>query len=481
MIRASWFGRLLLSAGLWVSACHGQEFWDTLSLKTGRAGGIHVNGISVYLGHSSFTGPNTLDQVVPANVKFGGDTSYGAQWSLGWVHSGARTSASVLYSGSYGGQARYTNLNAFGHYLVIEVDRHIGTRWSCSLSATGDYRTLNQYLFQPSPLSVVSQLPASPSDLGAAFSVGNFSSNGAAAVFSGTPSVGDGASLSRYLLLADRILTYQVRASASYSPTSRLSLTFSGVSAGGQHSFDDNAKIAVPRTIGVNAGLTLSYSLSPRTSIGMNVFENRTENQFQTAYSTTASGNLGRMMGQHWFLSINGGMTYNITGQQTFGAQTYTPPASKQVIGNGSLGYRVRAHTLLGSYSRSSLNTYGDAVGLYTLAAGAWQWARPGSAWRVYSSVSRYGIQNTGFSNLTGWRTNAGFSRILSRQFSANVEYAYMYSLGSYLNIPINRTIQSARVSIRWHPQGVPHAENPGVLGAPGMTQPGILQPGMMQ
>src|SRR5579863_10428117 len=198
MIRTRCFGRLILLAGLWASACHGQERWDALSLKTGRVG-IHLYGLSAYVGQSSVTGPVTLDQYqfLPGTVNLGGDTTYGVQWGLGWLHSGPKTSATIQYSGSYNGQVHYSNLDAFGHYLNLGVNRQIGTKWSLALSAVGDYRTLTEYLFEPTALGVVSQLPGTASDLAAAFSVGSFSNPATAAMFSGTSAIDAGSSPAR--------------------------------------------------------------------------------------------------------------------------------------------------------------------------------------------------------------------------------------------------------------------------------------------
>jgi hypothetical protein len=463
MTPARCFGRFLLLAGLWVSACHGQELWDTLSQKTGKAG-FHLYGVSAYVGTSSATGPVTVDQnqYLPVNTNLGGDTTYGVQLGLGWLHSSAKTTASIQYSGSYGGQVHYSNVDSFGHHLSFDLNRQFGTKWTVSLLATGDYRTLTQYLFEPTALGVVSQLPGTASDLAAAFSVGSFSNATSAAIFSGTSTIDSGSSPARTLLLADRILTYQVSASATYATTSRLTLHFSSVSAGGQQSFDNNSKIVLPRTLGLQAGLSFSYALTPRTNFGVEVSEFRTQNQFQDAYSTTGSVRLSRMMGMHWFFAVNGGMTYSAFGKQSYG----TPP-STQTIGGATLGYRFREHTLAGSYYRSAIDAYGGAVGVNTRASGTWQWSPPGSSWRVSSSITDNQIRNTGFISVTGWRASAGFSKTMSRQFSLSFDYGYAYSAGAYLNILTNRTFQSARVTIRWHPEGVPRSGYPDALRSP--------------
>lgn len=453
----------VVAIGAWASVCYGQDRWDMLTAKTTRLRGIRLYGVSVYSGYTSFTGPiDTLNQFVPNSVSIGSDTSYGAQWGLGWQHMGPKTTASFLYSGSYGGHRRYHNLNSLGYSLSTNVSRQFSSKWAVSLSAMADYRTLAQYLFQPTAQSVISQLPASASDLGAAFSVGSFSSNQAAASLSSSE-LDIASSPARELLLADRILSYQAQLSVSYAHSSRLRFHFSSASAGGQQSFDKTSTIVMPRTIGMSAGVSISYSLSPRTDVGVNVFEYRSKNQLQDAYSTNVNASLGRMMGEHWFLAINGGMSDIRMLNQ--GASSFP---SRQAIGNASLGYRARAHTFLGSYSRSSVDAYGIAVGVNTHARGAWSWHRPGSAWIVFASSGQHQIRNTGFTSLTGWRTNVGITRMLSRQCSITSEYAYLYTTGSYLTFATQRTVHSIRLSLRWHPQGTPRLEHVPAMGGAG-------------
>src|SRR5262249_21763058 len=187
--------------------------------------------------------------------------------------------------------------------------------------------------------------------------------------------------------------------------------------AGGQQSFDRQTT-SLPRSLGVRGGLSLSYSLSPRTNIGINIDESRTKNQFQRGDSTNASFFLGRKMGLRWFVTVNGGMAYNRASSQGYG----TPP-SRQAIGSGTIGYRAKAHTFIGSYMRSSSDAYGVAVGLNTSASGAWSWHRPGSGWTLHSSFGQHQIRNAGYTSFSGWRANTGFSPTLSDQFLPQCRY----------------------------------------------------------
>jgi hypothetical protein len=446
-MKQNWINVLAVLIG--VSACQGQDRWDLLSAKTAR-GGIHLYGVSVYSAYSTFSGPIYNEGVAPLGLNVGSDKSYGAQWSLGWNHLRGKTTASISYGGNYGGQLRYSNLNAFGHFLTMSASRTFRTKWSLNASGMADYRTFAQYIFSPTSLSTISQLPGNAPDLAAAFSVGNFNDPQTAQLFSSAPELVSASPL-RNLLLADRVLTYGFQASANYAYSSRLNFSFSSISAGGERAIENIPTATVPRTLGVTAGVTFStsYSLSPRTQIGLGVGETYTTNQFQGSYATNGSLSIGRMMGEHWFMSLHGGMNYNRLTKDSYGQG-----ASRNVIGGGAIGYRLFEHTFIGSYNRASAQMYAIATGLSATAMGAWSWHRPGSGWFVHATGGQYQVRNAGFTSFTGWRANVGFSRALSRQFSMNFEYAFLSSTGNYLNLRSDRTVHSLRVSLRWTPQG---------------------------
>jgi hypothetical protein len=434
-----------------ITACHGQERWDDVNFRSASIGGIHLYGVSVYTSYLSNATPASLllTQPVASANRLQSDAGYGVQWTLGWQRQRDNSTLSVRYLGSYGGQFKYTDLNAFGHSVNITANRKVGTKWNVGLTASADYRTFAQFLFQPTSLSLLAQTPADFNDLAAAFSLGQFSSSQAASILTGTPLLG---SPERSLLTSDRVLSYYGTVMATYQHSSRLSFTFAGIGAGGQNTLGDTQTYVVPRTLGANAGLSLAYSLSPRTEVGLGVNETRTANQFQSSYSTNATGSFGRKMGLHWFIRANGGMAYTTMLQQAFGPT----PRSQQVIGGGSLGYRAFAHTLIASYNRAASDTYGIATGVVTGTTVAWSWRRPGSSWLFFATGGRQEIRNAGYTSLSGWQATGGLSRRLSSALSWRTEYTYFASTGNYLGIATNQAIHSVRVSLAWGPEMIP-------------------------
>jgi hypothetical protein len=444
-------GSILMIVGLFVPVCSGQTLLDDVNFRTGQFGGLHLIGVSVFTGYSTSAYPQGGFALnTPGVGALGGDMSYGASASLGWQHSSPNSSASVLYGGTYSGMARYSNLNAFNQSLSLSATRTLGQKWTFSVTASGLDSTVAQYLFQPSSLSVITQLPATFDDLAAAFAAGQYSNAQAASILTGAPVM---QAAGRSLLLGNRILTYSANASLGYAVSSRMRLHFSSFTAAGQSRLGSSdsvtpASYIMPRSLGANAGAGFSYSLSPRTEIGANIDANRTVNHFQAAYGSTAGASLGRKMGMHWFLNVHGGVSYNVVTQQTFGT-----PKTRQMVGGGSLGFRPGMHTLVASYDRSGSDSFGFAVGTVTTTSAAWSWHPAGSRWAISASFGEQQTRNTGFSSLSAWQAGGGITTGLNTHMTLSAQYVYMSNTGTYLGTFNNLAVQSVRLSLGWAPQ----------------------------
>jgi hypothetical protein len=447
-------GWILIPVSILIPVCHAQGLLDEVNFKSAQIGGIRLYGVSVFGGYSTSAIPQGgIGQLGNTGLGLlGPDVNYGATASLGWQRHRERTNLSILYSGTYTGMVRYSDANGFSHSLSLGASRMLTGKWTLSLSASGQDSTQAQYLFQPSNLSILSQLPASIDDLAAALSLGQFSSAQAASMLTGAPALESPAT---NLLLGNRVLSYSGQASLNYAYSSRLSFHLSSFTAAGQNRSGGQDGIAqqnyvMPRTIGVNAGMGLSYALSPRTQLGFSIEESRQINHYQSAYTTTALASLGRKMGRRWFLNMHAGGALIQTTQQLNGS-----PQSHQVVGGGSVGWQTYAHTFVSSYDRSASNSYGFAAGTNVSFTGAWNWHPRGSSWSVFASVVEQQMRNNGFSNVSGWQCGAGISERLTSHATLSVQYAYVNSTGDYLGNTANYSVQSVRVSLGWTPQTV--------------------------
>jgi hypothetical protein len=442
-------------AGLFVPSGRGQELLDEINFRVGELGGLHLVGLSAFGGYSTSAYPQAGINLSAASGlgNLGGDASYGATASLGWQLNRAQTNISVLYSGTYEGMVHYSNLNAYNQSLSISAVSMLTPKWTFNLSATGSDNSLAQYLFQPSAVSVLTQVPSSFDDLAAAVAVGQFSNTQVASLLTGAPLM---QLPGRSLLAGSRILSYSAQASLGYALSSRWRLHFAAFTAAGQNRLDgqqDNvapANYVMPRSLGLNAGIGFSYSLSPRTDVGAQVDGNRTVNHYQSAYVSSATGSLGRKMGMRWFLRVQGGGAYTLVTQNTIGA-----PKASQIVGGGSLGFRTHTQTLVASYDRAASDTFGFAVGTITSMSGAWSWRRMGSKWGLSASFAQQQTRNAGFASLSGWQASGGISTALSSHTSLSAQYVYLRDAGDYAGVFNNFSVQSVRLSLGWAPQPV--------------------------
>jgi hypothetical protein len=428
---------------------YGQSAADQASFRDMSLGGIHLYQVSVFSGYSTSAYPVGLASSPVGVGQLGGDTTFGGSASLGWQYHRQRWNFSMMYSGTYGGMVRYSDANAFSQSLSLSASRMLSPKWTLTFSGAGSDNTTAEFLYQPSTIGVVSQVPATMDDLAAAFSVGQFSSSQTASTLTGAPLL---ESPARSLLLGDRVLSYSGQMGLSYTHSSRLRFHLASFTASGQNRLGSGSvpeqNYVVPRTMGVNAGMGMDYMLSPRTQVGLDVSGSRIDNSYQGAYVTTASASIGRKMGIHWFLAAHAGGSINQVISQTYGT-----PKTKNVIGGGSLGFRTYQHTLVGSYDRTSADTYGLAVGSTTTLSAAWNWRRPGSRWSVFTSFGQQQVRNTGYVSLSGWQASGGITESLNSHMRMTAQYVYLSNSGDYLGVASNLAIHSVRVSFGWAPQ----------------------------
>lgn len=438
---------LLLVVALGVLPGHAQDASDRGGPESQ---GLHLYDVSVYSGYSTLAYPYGVSQVpLQGAGSLGGDTNYGGSITVGGQWHRPKTDFMFQYTGSYNGMVRYSNVNAFGHVLSLSASRRLTSKWTLSLSANGQDLTMAQYLYQPPVLATMVQAPATFDDLAAAFSIGQFSNAQIASMLTGAPII---QSPGQSLLFGDHLRSYGANVSASYAATSRLTLHLSSFAAGGEQISAQSGPIRgnylMPFTIGMTGGMGLSYAVSPRTTLGLDVEESRLRNSFQTSYTTTATASAGRKMGEHWFLRAYGGGAYIKTVQQLYGY-----PVQRQWLAGGSIGFKTYQNALVASYDRSAMDNFGFAVGAVTSAGGSWTWHRPGSGWRTSLGFQRQLIQDTGYYSLSGWQGMAGLERYLNRHTTLSVQYVYLNTSGNFLGTRDHITVQSVRVALGWSPQ----------------------------
>lgn len=420
-------------------ACWAQGLYDQLNFRNAERAGFGIYGASVFYGYSKY-GETTTGQP-PAT------SNYGGSFSVGWQHHRPKTDASILYNGTYLGLTKYSEFNAYNQSLSLSAHRQLGPKWTGTLSASGQDYSLSASLFQPSALSVTSQMTTSFNDFAAAFGLGQFSTGQVQSLFQGSFLE----SAIRSGLLGGRVLSYGGQASLGYALSRSVSFSFGGTAAGGRRVGDSQFAVqpnyAMPLAYGGDFGIQMTHSFSPRTQVSLDIHDTYTRSVYQEASISTVTGSFGRKMGSRWFLRMYGGGAYSYFLHQTTGQ-----PKALQAVGGGSLGFQMLTHTLTATYDRSALAAYGYSVGTNTNLMASWSWHRVGSKLSLFSSFGQQQQRNTGYLSISGWQAAAGFSESLSAQTSISLQYVYLDTTGRYPGGLFHIATNSARVSLNWSP-----------------------------
>jgi hypothetical protein len=281
---------------------------------------------------------------------------------------------------------------------------------------------LQQTLFSPNAFGLAASLPTSFEDLTGALLSGKFTDPQLAAALTGSSAH---QLPEQTYLYGSRIGTASLLSGVTYTPRSRSSFHINVSATRLQRlsvgSSDDlGNRSPVPQTTSGSASFGWKYSLTSRTNIGIEVGTSRTFSRLQDGYASSASFSISRTMSPHWFVQgqVGGGML-------TYTRETFAQPQKPQYTAGGGMGYKLRSHTLLASYTRSIGDAYGLGAGTTSSATAGWAYKLPGSRWSLSAS---YGYQRTDGSaqyNTESWRASGGIARALTNHVFFSVQYAY--------------------------------------------------------
>jgi len=419
--------------------------------------GLQLRSMSAYAVYYSNGVPvNAGFQSAAANAT--ADVGLGGSAVIAWTKFTDRSSFALTYTPSYTARVRYSSLDAFNNNLALTVSRKLAPRWNLGFSITGDLSSIDQSLFNATSLGNVTSVPSSFEDLAAGLLASKFSSNPLlGSVLNTAPLV---ESPVRNLLYGERMLTTAGRVSLSYSYSPRLSITFTGGASRAQHVSDEqpvtaqNNFLVLDSTSG-QAGMSISYSLSPLTQIGGSVTTVRVASSIADVDTTTSSVSIGRTVARRWILMAHGGVGVAKSIRQTTYQFSSTP---KPAVG-GSIGFKTFANTLLASFDRSVSDSYGLGASTSSSAGFSWRWSRPGRSWWLTSNFGwqRLETGNSGsaasfLQNTSGWQVTSGLGRNLNRHLTLLLEYAYLNYSGGFQKTAYSLSQNAVRVSLAWTP-----------------------------
>jgi len=414
-------------------------------------GGFQLYGISGFAGWESVVSPQGGGYYLPATAGLHGDEILGAGASAGWSRRSQKSNLSIIYSANYQRQIRYSNLNALSQVLSLNASRHIGAKWDLSFSGTAGDSTYDQMLFSPTLFSSLTAVPATFEDLASAVLAGQYNNNQLASLLTGAPMID---SPSRTLLFGDRVFVSSAGTSLSYAHSQRLTISASATGSYSEHLPNGGGQTApqyiylLPHAMEASAGINVSYALTPRTRIGVDVSGSRGFSHIQDSYTSYGTAFVSRKMGQRWFAQVHGG-----GGFVTYVNTKYAGTRGTTPVFGGSLGFKTYAHSFIVESDQTLSQGYGAGASDTIMTSGAWHWWRPGHSWGLNSMYTAQRFSGGAFGNLSGWRASAGMTRRLGGHMVLETAYTYAsFSSSSPLN-PYKSAQSAVRLSVMWTPQ----------------------------
>ena len=443
---------IMLYLGVTLSAFAQGTWLDEINPMEEHPDGLHLYGLSIFGGYSStpFLGGQATG-LGYAGEGLGAEEYVGAAASLGWYHRGPNGQFSVSYSASYDRRLHYVDLSGLSQFLSFQGVRRISRRWDYSMGGAVSDLDYAQFLFTPNLFSQFASTPGTFQDLSEALLEGKYTSSQLASLLTGAPVLDTPA---RSLLFGNRVFNASITNSLTYHATGRLSISASAGVNRVQHLPDDSSAqlhqdYLIAQSTGGTAALGATYALSPRTFLEGNMATGRSFTSLEDAYSSRATVGLGHIMGQHWYLNVNGG-----AGFITRVRSTYALPNGPQAVGAASLGYRANAHTFMASYAHTLADPYGLGAGSTAVAMGAWNWYLPGRSWSLMNSVAQEELQAS-YGRASAVMYSAGLGHSMSHNLSLRIQYSFVYSDGhwpGYVGDLTSLSRNNARISLSWTP-----------------------------
>lgn len=421
--------------------------------------GVHLEGVSVYSGYYSSGAPTGFE--VPVSNAFlpGASAMAGVAATFGGSSSGEKSTSTWSYSPSYFnlfyGNNQFSNNGSLNHRLSVNATRKLWGKWTLSASVNGYLANLEQMFFNPSVFSSVASLPTNFDDLAAAMLAGKFTDAQLASLLTGAPLQ---ASAQQGYLYGNRIFNAAATVGLSWAPSERTSVSMvamgsrmqsvNGVGTIGGSS-GGSGQTLLPQMTTAGVSVAWSYSLSPRTQIGVTASVNRIFSRIQQGYTSNGNFTIGRTMSRRWFVQGTGGV-----GKLNYSQQTYAAPAAVQYLYGGSLGFKTTTQTFLVSYNRTLGDVYGLGSGSTSSAMGAWNWRRPGSSWSLMADAGYQELNNLTFQNTRSWLGGAGIARSLGQHLFVSAQYMYFQLPANLKTVGVESSENGVSVGMTWSPSG---------------------------
>jgi len=421
-------------------------------------GAVRVEGVSVYSSYYTSGSPSGFEAPISNAFLPGPSASSGAAVTIGGSTEGEKGSLFWNYSPSYFnlyyGNNQFQNNGSINHRASLNWSRKLGgsNKWTLNASANGLMANLEQLYFSAGVLESVASMPTNFDDLASAMLAGKFNDAQLASLLTGAPVQ---ASPQQSYLYGRRVMSAAASLGLSWTPTGRTSFSLvatgtrsqsaDGIgTAGGQTT---QSTSAVPQTTEAGLALSWSYSVTPRTQIGLVASSRRTFSQLEEGYASSGALSFGRTMSRRWFMEMRAG-----AGELTYSRQVIATPKTFQHIYGGSLGWKTSSQTLLASYDRSLGDVYGLGSNTTESATGTWTWRPMGSSWSASVNGGFQEFSNTTLINTRAWQASGGVARGVGTHVFVSIRYVYMQLPANLAKAGVRRTQNGLTTALTWSP-----------------------------
>lgn len=453
MSPSTWRSAALIAAVL-VSASDTRALAQTQTDKD--KGGFTVRELSVSSGYAFVDlPPITLGGYLPNQI-FQEDLVTSGTAAIDWSHVTNRALYNLNLFGTYTARTKYSELNAPAANLSFGATRALGRRWQVGAGIASGVASSDQLAAQPASARRLVDDATSFDQLAGAVAVvrSPYPDLAQASLFTPINQSFDASEIN-----GTRSLVSAAKVGVTYVSSVRFSTHVTGAyTIVRDISSRDETRSATLTAVDADAqsaGVGIRYGASERTQITADVAYSQTEG-VTTNKVVSATVGYG-WSGRKWF----GRATVGV-GLRPFelpaGTANETNTGKPVPIYSGSIGYKFRTHTLLGTYTRTPHDDYGHGGrnpitgfdGDVQSVAGSWSWIPPRSRWTSRADLS-FTRRPGNFSYIPAWFATVGVGRQLSPNLRVMGEVLFDRH-GSRSFEGFNLTTQSVRINLIWTP-----------------------------
>lgn len=413
--------------------------------------GIHLHTVSVSSAVNSGAQGLGLSAAIPTAEK-GVVSIVQAAGVLGWARMGTVSNISVTYSPSFSRGVSLLNYWSINQALSVSGGRRLGAKLSLNGSVNLIAMDFNQLLNGASPLTNLAQTPATFEELSSAVLSGKTANTQLAALTGSTPIV---STPETSFLYGVRHLSLASGVTLAYERSTRSAFSLS-LSGGRTQVLGENDRFLAPglplvvqlqRTSNWAAGAGWNYSLTPRDTVSVNLTTSRIVSDYQNAFVSQATVSLGRKLSERWFVRGMAGVGFFNPLRESLPQGRFT-----RHEWGASVGYKVYAHTFLGSYTSLVSDIFGLGANSSISSAGAWSWKLPGHSTSVSSSFGYSQMVGSAFPNAGSWSVSSGVGQSLNSRTVLSISYRYIrFPQHVFFYSPSN-SVNGLTTSLSWSP-----------------------------